>query len=196
MAHNVKCLYCGKTFDRDLIPFTKPRANRYAHIECDNLNKQELVKLEASNELQKLMKKQKTSAPAASLSEKEKQKQELLDYVSKLFGSNFAYVPIKRQIEDYNKKFGYTYTGMLKALVYFYEVKNNSIEKSNYRLGIIPYVYQDAYNYYYNIFLINQKNQDKEKADYMPVTKEVIIKPRKQKKKNIKLFNVEIEEVL
>ena len=34
MAHLVKCYYCGKTFDRDKIPFIKVNARRYAHTNC------------------------------------------------------------------------------------------------------------------------------------------------------------------
>ena len=31
MAHYVKCFYCGKTFDRDKIPYIKINGRRYAH---------------------------------------------------------------------------------------------------------------------------------------------------------------------
>jgi hypothetical protein len=34
MAHKVKCLYCGVTFDRDKTPCEQVSAKRYAHIEC------------------------------------------------------------------------------------------------------------------------------------------------------------------
>ena len=34
MAHQVKCLYCGKTFDRDKVPFIQVSKRRYAHKEC------------------------------------------------------------------------------------------------------------------------------------------------------------------
>ena len=46
---------------------------------------------------------------------------------------------------------------MLRCVTYAYEVKKLDINKSN-GIGIIPYIYQDAYNYYYNLWLINQKN--------------------------------------
>lgn len=34
MAHNVKCLYCGKMFDRDFYPSKKVTSTRYAHWNC------------------------------------------------------------------------------------------------------------------------------------------------------------------
>ena len=49
----------------------------------------------------------------------------------------------------------------MKSLVYFYQVKGNPISKANGALGIVPYVYQDAYNYYYSLFMAQQANKDK-----------------------------------
>ena len=34
MAHLVKCLYCGATFDESLSPAIKVNQRRYAHKEC------------------------------------------------------------------------------------------------------------------------------------------------------------------
>ena len=47
---------------------------------------------------------------------------------------------------------------MLKTLIYFYEVKHNTIDKSNGRIGIIEYVYNDASKYYYAIWQAQQIN--------------------------------------
>lgn len=43
---------------------------------------------------------------------------------------------------------GYTYKGMTRALIYCYEIKNNPTFKANERIGIIPYVYEEAKEYY------------------------------------------------
>ena len=50
---------------------------------------------------------------------------------------------------------------MLKALIYFYEVKGNSVEKANGGIGIIPWIYKDAYNYYYDLWMIKQRNKNR-----------------------------------
>ena len=34
MAHIVKCLYCGKTFDRDKVTTCRQIGKRFAHLEC------------------------------------------------------------------------------------------------------------------------------------------------------------------
>ncbi len=47
MAHNVKCYYCGKTFDRDVNPFVEIKGTRrYAHKKCFEQNLPEKQKLE------------------------------------------------------------------------------------------------------------------------------------------------------
>lgn len=55
----------------------------------------------------------------------------------------------------------YSYSGILRTLKYFYEVKHNSIDKSNDGIGIVPWVYNEAYRYYYAIWAAQQKNEGK-----------------------------------
>jgi hypothetical protein len=42
------------------------------------------------------------------------------------------------------------YRGQLLTLKYFYEIKKNSVKKSNGSIGIIPFIYEDARCYYEN----------------------------------------------
>jgi hypothetical protein len=83
---------------------------------------------------------------------------------------------------------------MQKALTYFYEIKGNSIEKANGGIGIIPYIYKDAYNYYYSLWLARQKNENKVVETYIPEVKEIIIAPPKRKIKKRNLFTFLDEE--
>ena len=46
MAHFVTCVYCGKRFDRDKIPFHAVSARRYAHIECFKIEEAKQAKIE------------------------------------------------------------------------------------------------------------------------------------------------------
>ena len=62
---------------------------------------------------------------------------------------------------------------MLKSLKWFYEVKHNDKESSNGRIGIIPYIYDDAKNYYYQLYLANERNKDI--SNYRVTTKEIVI---------------------
>ena len=43
MAHKVKCLYCGVTFDRDKTPCEQVSAKRYAHIECSKQVQEKVI---------------------------------------------------------------------------------------------------------------------------------------------------------
>lgn len=100
-------------------------------------------------------------------------------------------------MNDYIREYQYTYSGMLKALVYFYEVKGNNKNKANGGIGIIPFIYKDAYNYYYNLWMIQQSNKDKNVIDYVPKLKEIKIPiPKKEpRKKSIFTFLDEQEEL-
>lgn len=74
---------------------------------------------------------------------------------------------------------------MLKALKYFYEIKHNDVSKANGGIGILPYCYQDAYNYYFSLWQAQQRNQVNMNY-YIPKEIEVIIpipKPRNTRKK-------------
>lgn len=87
-------------------------------------------------------------------------------------------------MNEYIREYQYTYSGMLKALVYFYEVKGNNKNKANGGIGIIPFIYKDAYNYYYNLWMIQQSNKDKNVIDYVPKLKEIKIPiPKKEPRK-------------
>lgn len=52
---------------------------------------------------------------------------------------------------------GYTYKGMTNALIYHYEIKKGSREKAGERIGIIPYVYEEANEYF------DKKKKEEEK---------------------------------
>lgn len=168
--HKVKCIYCGVTFDRDKLPFIQVSQRRYAHQECSLTEEQKKSK-------------------------EEQDKIDLDNYIMQLFKIDYVDARIRKQIKQYREEYNYTYSGIRKALVYFYEVKGNPIEKANGGIGIVPYVYQNAYNYYLALWQAQQKNQDKVLTNYIPKVKEVII-PRPQRKvKKRELFTFLDEEV-
>ena len=112
-------------------------------------------------------------------------KMKLEQYINKLFHTDYVDPRIQKQIKNYIKEYNFTYSGILKSLVYFYEVKQNPVEKSNDGIGIVPWVYKQAFNYYYAIWLAQQKNTDKSVENYIPKETEIIIprpKPKPHKK--------------
>lgn len=168
MAHMVKCSVCGCQFDRDKVQAVKSGARRYAHQTC--LPSGEIVPLpQVDAELTKLV-----------------------EYVQQLLGKEYNAARVKKQIKDFKDEYGYSYSGMLKSLVYFYEVKGNSKDKANGGIGIVPFIYNDAYNYYLNLFLANQQNINKDIKSYTSKVKEITIKvPTVDFPK--KLFNLDDE---
>ena len=151
-------------FDRDKIPFKQISERRYAHLTCA---------LAAENEK----------------SQAEKDKEDLEKYIMELLGEEYISPRVRKQMNGYVDEYNFTYSGMKKALVYFYEVKGNDKSKAKGGIGIIPYVYRDAYNYYYSLWLANQKNEHKVITDYKPVVREVRIPPPQLKPRKRRLFS-------
>ena len=168
MSHIVICLYCEKKFDRDKMPYIQV-GRRYAHKECSMTAEE-----------------RKT--------QEEQDKQDLDNYIIQLLKIDYIDARIRKQIKTYIEENNYTYSGIKKALIYFYEVKGNSIEKANGGIGIVPFIYKDAFNYYYALWQAQQQNKDKVIVDYQPKVIEVVI-PRPQRKvKQRKLFTFLDEE--
>lgn len=168
MAHKVKCLYCEKVFDRDKIPFIQI-GRRYAHQEC-------------------------ALSAEEKKTQEERDKQDLDNYIIQLLKIDYIDARIRKQIKTYVEEYNYTYSGIKKALIYFYEIKGNNIEKANGGIGIVPYVYKNAFDYYYALWQAQQQNQGKKINEYQPKIIEVVI-PRPQRKiKQRKLFTFLDEE--
>jgi hypothetical protein len=166
MAHIVKCAICGANFDRDNEQAVRHGARRYSHATCEPDNKDFVPLVEKKPKKIKAPKKEVNPDAAA-----------LDAYIYSLFGDKTNWAMVKKQIKKYQEEEGYSLTGILKSLIYFYEVQHNSIDKSNYAIGIVPFCYGAAKEYYYNLWLAQQQNQDKV---FQAKEKEVVIKaPRK-----------------
>lgn len=164
MAHYVVCLYCKKRFDTDIEPFIKPNSTRYAHLECHQI---------AEN----------------NKSQEDKDKEALETYIKSLFHIDVLDAKIRRQIKQYLTEYNYTYSGILATLKYAFEVKHNSIEKANGGIGIVGYLYQEAYRYNYNLWLSQQKNENKIIEEYKPREVKIIIPPPERKPMIKQKFN-------
>ena len=111
-----------------------------------------------------------------------------------LFGLDYVTPRIRKQINQYMSEYNYSYTGILKALKYFYEIKKNNIDKSQNGIGIVPYIYNDAFNYYYALWLAQQKNENKEQITYKIEEIHIPVPQRKLKKRKLFSFLDEEEE--
>ena len=166
MSHYVICSKCGCRFDRDKIQAVRTGARRYAHASCDPDNK-DLV-------------------PLVNSKKEDPDLQKLKEYIAQLFGDKVNWALVNKQIKKFKEKNGYSYSGMLKSLIYFFEVKGNSIEKSK-GIGIVEYTYQDAFQYYYNLYMAQEANKNK---TLFTQIKEIIIKPPRSKPQKKKFFDL------
>jgi hypothetical protein len=71
------------------------------------------------------------------------ERKKLCDYVCELLNYKKLSVRIYQQMANYYER-GVSYTDMLLALKYFYEIKKGDINKSQGGIGIIPYVLDEA----------------------------------------------------
>lgn len=218
MARNVKCLYCGTNFDRDKEAFVQPNSRRYAHASCYLRKKsvEDMAELEITdptdivtciyckqtfnkgNEPFKLFSNGKYAHQTCFELEQTREltdQEKLERYIMELFQTDYVYAKIQRQIKDYVTNHGFTYSGIHKALVYYYEVKGNKFDsgKAQGGIGIVPFVYQNAFNYYYAIWEAQQKQEHIHDAssleEYIPKVVEVRIPVPKRQEKKRKLFS-------
>lgn len=161
--HPVICIYCKEKFDRDKEPTTQISLRRYAHKDC--------AEKYLSNKTQE-----------------EKDIEALEKYIMKLFNESYVNARVRKQLKDFREQYNFTYSGMLKTLIYWFEIKGNSTEKTNGGVGIIPYVYKDALQYYYNLYLIKLANSEKDVQKYKPKEKIIEISPPKISPKHIRLL--------
>lgn len=137
----VKCLYCGEHFYRDEVEYVAVK-NRYAHKSCSE--KQEeyghrpLVKIEKPE-------------PPAEKTQEERDRLALVEYLLKIFKTARLNPAVFMLMKKYKEQYSFTYKGMLYALKYHLEIRNNPIDKMNGSIGILPYIYNEAYEYYLKI---------------------------------------------
>ena len=160
----VKCLYCGEMFDRTITDFVQVTKLRYAHKICYDKH-------------------------ISDLSQEEKDITALHNYIKTLFNIESLTPRITKQIQTYHENNNYTYSGILKSLVYFYQIKGNDISKANGGIGIVPYIYEEARTYYTAIWMAQQQNLAKPIQQYKPNTIQVEIPPPIRKEKKKKYFS-------
>lgn len=114
------------------------------------------------------------------------EKEDLTEYICKLFSLKAPGPRIYTQIKTFFEKYSnYTYKGIKQALVYFYEVQKKPIDKANQGIGIVPYVYDSAQEYYNNISLRQERVATALSNSLSVESKEIIVKKQEKKQKNL-----------
>ena len=169
MAHYVKCRICGERFDADTEPVEKHGKTWYAHKKC--YDEREAAKTQEEKDLDHLM-----------------------QYCATLYGRLFNYNQTLRLAKSYHEKNGFSFSGIERTMKYVYEIKKEPIEKGNGSIGIVPYMYDQAYNYWYFIWLANQNNEAKILERYEPKIIEIKIPEPVRKMHRRKVFTFLDEE--
>lgn len=164
--HIVKCKYCGLQFDTNEVPYVMVSSRRYAHKSCAEKHDSEMT-------------------------QEERNEEEFYKYARKIFGEDYNFLVTQKLAKQYIKENGYTYGGMLKSLIWFYEIQHNSTIKANGSIGIIPHIYNKAKSYYYSLYLAQIANQNKDVNDYIPQERIVEIESPRVYVKPVQLFNME-----
>lgn len=158
----VKCPYCEKLFGRkpeeENITWVKVSARRYAHKDCYDKEDKKLHK-------------------------QEQEIDEFYEFIKTLFGPGYNFMMIDKQLKNMMKDHpNYTISGIQKTLNWFYNIQHHNVKDSNGGIGIVPFVYNDALQYYYKLYNANKKNQVLMKEE-TKVESFTIASPRIQKKK-------------
>lgn len=121
----------------------------------------------------------------------EQDKDNFFRYCQELFGDGFDFVKLNRMAEGYRRAYNYTWSGMHGSLVYFYEIKHHSVKDANNNIGIIPYIYKDAKDYFDKLEQVKENNS--KQKEYKAQQKVVTIPIPSQTTRQPRLFSMEDE---
>ena len=162
--HIVKCSICNVSFDTNEEPWVKTSSTRYAHKSC--ADKKEESKTQDEKDYEKLEK-----------------------YILKLYDRDTLGAKISKQIRDYHRDYQYTFSGIQKSLVWWYEIKGNTVDENitHTGIGIVPFIYDDAMKYFYSLFLAQLVNDNSDIGKI--AIEEIQIPPPRVRVKPPRLFN-------
>lgn len=176
MAHIVKCLYCEKQFDADKEEFIKVNGRRYAHKACAESHADENVK--------------------RGIYKLEEQKKDTNNNDHRIFfdcindickGRCEVDWAIVSKEEKRLTKAGYTLSGLTKTFYYVYEIKQEPLPDRITMLFVLENYFEEAKDYYRNVYLTNKANEQKINIDNTPIIIETSIR---EYSKPIKFFDI------
>ena len=175
-----KCVICSNWIEKG--DETVPYKNRLAHVQCFNSMMKMAVKSNSEKKAAKSKKTKKINPKSTVLGdclteEESKQKRSLISYIEELFGEKAnakIYTQIKNLMRDYPY---FTYVGLEQSIRFFYKIKENPI--ANQGLGIVPYVYDQAQEYFKNLGEVQSHNASISNVNELYAHKKVRIAPPK-----------------
>lgn len=197
-----KCPYCNKWFDHTTEPFEK-YGRRYVHQACysaylkqqekkDKLKNRRVClfcneDIDIRSEKYTLVGNRyaHTSCYKEGASEEIEAINALYDYLAKEICIKVDYMKMKSQRKNFLKQNkSATDEGILNTLKYFYGIQKAPATKAQGGIGIVPYLYEEAQEYYKNVDKKKEeiKNGIEKQLDLDKVIVR-ITKPEKQKEK-------------
>lgn len=168
--HLVKCPLCGKTFDTNSEPYVMVNSRRYAHESCYQESQGKADKIKHDKEQLEL-------------------------YIKELFGYQKLPDRVNKQIRQYTNEKGYSYSGIYKTLKYWFDIKKGDLEKANGGIGIVPYVYDQARDYWMGIWEARERNKELEAQQAAIITREVRISaPQRKPMRHLRKLFTFLEE--
>lgn len=163
-----KCVLCEQIIKNGEV--SVPYKNRYAHETCFNAS----IKALSDDKQKKLAEKKKKAKKKSNVddtkviekpvSEEEcEEKRSLYKYIRKLENiseDEFVSPRIATNIQNYIKRYGFTYKMIEQDLYWYYEIRGCKVPEDDSLVGIVPYIHKQAQDYYSQV------------EDIMPVTKE------------------------
>lgn len=162
-ANIKKCYYCGEDVDISTEEYAKPRTNRYAHKKCYDEN------YNADDE-----------------------------YIATIYqylkdiGMKYDYTQCERQRKNFIQKMGYTNEGIYLTLKFFYGVEKADLSKSENRIGIVPYKYDEAQRYFNSLERKQKQIGEAVKKQLEKEHKVIVIEAPYQKKSRRKYIDLDM----
>lgn len=130
--HMVKCAICGISFDTNTILAVHHGTTRYSHATCEPYNT-DYVEMEE---------------------QKSPELRSLTDFIVELNNGNsknLDWAVLMKRITALKEKDGYTYGGIHGTLYYLFKIKKLRFNRDNILLGLVPYYYREASQYFKDI---------------------------------------------
>lgn len=224
MAAIVTCIYCKQKFDREKISYIQePHGSRfrYGHGDCyikakaDGTEKNDYeiydpaifkncfwcskaINPKAENVIELPGMFGRYSHKSCAQTHPENDREKFIVYLIKLYKCDERdeiWQSFLRRAETMIKDYKFTYSGMMKALEYFHVVNKNPVDRRR-GIGIIPYVYSQAYQYYYNLWIAQQENEKRNFKVSESEEIEINISPPKRQPKRRPLFKFLEEDII
>ena len=128
MSHMVMCRVCHERFDCEKEEFVMPSKNFYYHKKCY----------------------ESWRASDLNNAEDEAWIDRIYDFIAHDLKQSYDWHKCEVQRERFTKQNGFTNKGIYFTLKYFYEIKGGDWKKGYEGIGIVPYIYKEATEYWVN----------------------------------------------